>query len=317
MDTTAVETNIHWPLESAQLWDTYRVMARLIEQARELDPAVVGNHRLQTRKAKRLYTKIARKASKDVEKSKATLRPLYESLIELTLTICEWSENVRLNLEQGRKRWSELQWATAEAIANEIAHYHHLGLRVIDQASRRVLDEEDVPNDEKVFSIFEPHTELLKRGKAAKPIEFGHMTQIQQVEGKFITDYEVFEKKPIEHELLEPALESHKKLFGHYPEVVAADKGYYESMEVIERLNKKVNMVSIAKKGSRTEEEAARESDPDFRCAQRFRAGVEGTISYLKRMLGLFRCRNKGWEHYVSTVGAAIFTHNVLILAGT
>ncbi len=317
MDTTAVETNIHWPLDSAQLWDTYRVTARLIERARELDPMVVGNHRLQTRKAKRLYTTISRKASKDVEKSKETLRPLYERLIELTLRICEWSEEVRLNLERGLNDWTEDQRATAEAIANEIAHYRHLGLRVIDQTSRRVLDDENVPNDEKVFSIFEPHTELLKRGKAAKPMEFGHMIQIQQVDGKFITDYDVFEKKPIEYELLEPALKSHKKLFGHYPDVLAADKGYYEDMAAIERLNKKVNLVSIAKKGSRTEEQAERESDPEFRFAQRFRAGVEGTISYLKRMFGLFRCRNKGWEHYQSTVGAAIFTHNVLILTRT
>ncbi len=76
-------------------------------------------------------------------------------------------------------------------------------------------------------------------------------------------------------------------------------------------------MVSIAKKGSRTPEQAQRESEPDFRLAQRFRAGIEGTISFLKRMLGLFRCFNKGWEHYASTIGGAIFTHNVLILSRT
>ncbi len=86
-------------------------------------------------------------------------------------------------------------------------------------------------------------------------------------------------------------------------------------MGTIEQLGKKIDIVSIVKKGKRTEEEALRESDPDFRFAQRFRAGVEGSISCLKRILGLFRCVNKGWEHYVSTVGATIFTHNVLILA--
>jgi IS5 family transposase len=166
-----------------------------------------------------------------------------------------------------------------------------------------------------LFSIFEPHTELLKRGKAGKDVEFGHMIQIAQVDGKFITDYDVFDKKPVEHQLVTLALESHKKLFGEYPDTLAADKGYYESMAVVERLENKVEVVSIAKKGRRTSQETEREHDPLFRLAQCFRAGVEGTISFLKRMLRLARCFNKGWEHYVSTVGQTILAHNLLILA--
>jgi len=318
LDTTAVETNIHWPTDSSLLWDTYRVLARLIEQARELDPAAVGDRRLLTRKAKRLYAGISRKASKN-PKAMEALKPLYERLIQLTTGLCQWGEQVRQKLEEGcrDKRYGVLEHATAVVIAEQIAHYRQLGLRVIDQTSRRVLDEEQVPNAEKLFSIFEPHTELLKRGKAAKPVEFGHMVQIQQVATKFITDYDVFERKPVEHQLLQPALDSHKALFGQFPESLAADKGYYESMAAIEELSRSIETVSIAKKGSRTEKEALRESDPDFRFAQRFRAGVEGTISFLKRILGLFRCFNKGWPHYVSTIGAAIFTHNLLLLART
>ena len=156
---------------------------------------------------------------------------------------------------------------------------------------------------------------MLKRGKAGKPVEFGHMIQIGQVSNKFITDYAVFERKPVEHQLVQPALESHKKLFGAYPGTVAADKGYYENMPAIQALSEKIELVSIAKKGKRSEEESMREADPEFRFAQRFRAGIEGTISYLKRILALFRCFSKGWEHFASTVAATIFTHNLLILA--
>lgn len=177
------------------------------------------------------------------------------------------------------------------------------------------IDGEQIPNQEKIFSIFEPHTELLKRGKAGKPIEFGHMIQIQQVESKFITDYEVFEDKPVEYELIEPAIESHKRLFGHYPGQLATDKGYYQDMAHIEQLEQQIEVVSIAKKGKRTEEQSQREHDPLFRHAQRFRAGVEGTISFLKRVLGLVRCYSKGWEHYLATIGATIVAHNLLILA--
>jgi IS5 family transposase len=172
-----------------------------------------------------------------------------------------------------------------------------------------------VPNEEKILSLIEPHTELLVRGKAGKRIEYGHMIQIQQVSEKFITDYEVFEKKPVDYTLLDPALESHKTLFGDYPDSVTADKGYWKDKDALARVEKKVALVAIAKKGNRTAEEAERESDEAFRLAQRFRAGVEGSISFLKRVLGLCRCYNKGWSHYVATVSATVFVHNLLVLA--
>ena len=125
------------------------------------------------------------------------LRPYYERVIERTLAICDWAEQVRQDLEESYQqgRWDVHQGALAKVIANKITQYHHLGLRVIDQVSRRALDGEQVPNEEQIFSIFEPYTELLKQGKTAKPIEFGHMIQIHQVNGKFITDYEVYENK--------------------------------------------------------------------------------------------------------------------------
>ncbi len=186
---------------------------------------------------------------------------------------------------------------------------------MLDQARRRVLQGESVPNDEKLFSLFEPHTELLKRGKAGKPIEFGHMIQIQQVAEKFITDYDVYEKKPVEYTLLGPALERHRDLFGSAPFELTADKGYYESMEALHALEEDIEVVSIAKKGPRTPAETERERDPLFRHAQAFRAGVEGSISFLKRMLRLARCFNKNWEHFVATVGQTIFAHNLLVLA--
>ena len=316
LDTSAVETHIHWPSDSSLMWDTYRVLARLIEQAREIDPALVGDRRLHTRRARRLAVKISRKSSKKPA-SAESLKPLYEKLIPMVNTMMDWAQSVDDALKsRARKcRKDGVDKAMMKTLAENLHHYRCLGLRVVHQATLRVLCGEQVPNDQKLFSIFEAHTELLKRGKAGKPIEFGHMIQIGQVSSKFITDYEVFEHKPVEHQLVPPALENHKKLFGQYPETLAADKGYYENMATIESLGEKIELVSIAKKGKRSEEESMREADPEFRFAQRFRAGVEGTISYLKRILGLYRCVAKGWDHFVSTVGATIFTHNLLILA--
>ena len=316
IDTTAVETNIHWPTDSSLLWDTYRTLARYIERIREIDPGVVGDRRVLLRKAKKLQQKIARKASKNARSAEA-LEPLYIRLFGLVENILQWSDDIteRLASKIATHRYGPVEQASLELCLKDLLHFQALGKRVLDQARRRILNKESVPNDEKIFSIFEPHTELLQRGKAGKPIEFGHMIQIQQVGAKFITDYEVFEAKPVEHELIRPAVERHKQLLGQYPDQLTADKGYYESMKQITGLSKIIEVVAISKKGKRTPEETERETDPAFRHAQRFRAGVEGTISFLKRILGLFRCYSKGWEHYAATVGATILAHNLLILA--
>ena len=316
LDTTAVETNVHWPTDSSLLWDVYRVLARLLTQAREVAPACVGPQRLHLRRAKRLHLKIGRQAAR---KRTVTghLRSLYEALIARVEGICEWAETVHdaIAADGDRRRPRVHDPIRAAGLAAGLAHFRTLGLHVITQARRRVLDGEQVPHAEKLFSIFEPHTELLKRGKARQAIEFGHMVQVQQVEAKFITDYDVFATKPVEHALLAPALASHQQLFGALPDEFTADKGYYENMEALRRLEQKIPTVGIAKKGQRTPDETERERDPVFRHAQRFRAGVEGTISFLKRVLGLTRCLNKGWEQFTATVGAAVLAHNLLILA--
>jgi IS5 family transposase len=316
LDTTAVETNIHWPTDSTLLWDSYRVLARLIERAREVDADVVGSGRLHPRRAKREALAITRAAAQKGRRARSLQRP-YQRLLRRVEGVLSWAAGVAHGLGDGiaSQRYGAWTHAQAEALVEELAHFHALGERVVDQARRRVLHGESVPNDEKLFSLFEPHTELLKRGKAGQDIEFGHMIQIQQVGEKFITEYEVYEQKPIEHTLLEPALAQHRKLFGFVPSELTADKGYYESMAALRRLERTIDVVSIAKKGSRTPAETEREQDPLFRHAQAFRAGVEGSISFLKRMLRLTRCFNKSWEHFVATVGQIVFAHNLLVLA--
>ncbi len=317
LDTTLVEMNIHYPTDSSLLWDVYRVLARLIEKAREVDAEAAGARRLHRRRVKRLCHAIGRKARKAREKgrSRKGLKSLYRRLIPQVEGICGWASGVAEGLRQVSAGGDSLDVAKALALANELDRYRALGARVIDQARRRVLQGEQVPNDEKLFSIFEPHTELVKRGKARQDVEFGHMIQIQQVKEKFITDYEVFEKRPAEPTLIDPALQSHRELFGAYPKKLAADKGYYESVDTLDRLRKRIATVSIGKKGRRTVRETEVEGEPAFRHMQRFRAGVEGTISFLKRVFRLWRCFNRGWEHLVSTVGAAVFSHNLVVLA--
>ncbi len=216
LDTTAVETNIHWPTDSTLLWDSYRVLARLIERARVVDAGVVGSGRLHPRRAKREALTITRAAAQKGRRARSLKRP-YQRLIGRVEGIVSWAASVAHGLVDGieSQRYGVWAHAQAEALVEEVAHFHALGECVLDQARRRVLHGESVPNEEKLFSLFEPHTELLKRGKAGKDLEFGHMIQIQQVGEKFITAYEVYEQKPVEHTLIEPALVQHRALGAH------------------------------------------------------------------------------------------------------
>jgi len=314
LDTTAVETNIHWPTDSSLLWDSYRTLGRLIGEVREIDPEAARGRRVHLARVKKTATLIARKAQHKGRKAK-DLKPLYKRLIGSVEDICDWSTQVADCLEKKVQRARTPMLADYMAgLVEKLRHFEELSRRVIRQATERVLHERAVPNEKKLFSIFEPHTELLKRGKAGKDVEFGHMIQIQQTGEKFITDYDVFDRKPAEPPLVGLALKSHKKLFGHFPHTIAGDKGYWASDEFA-KIPDEVAIISIPKKGRRNTTEQERELDPLFRLAQAFRAGVEGSISFLKRILRLARCMNKGWKNYASTVGATVFAHNLLVLA--
>jgi IS5 family transposase len=311
VDTTACETNIHYPTDSSLLWDVHRTVGRLIKAAREFDPSLAANRRLHAKVAKRHYAAIHRAVGKNTKTAK--LKPQYRALLDLVERVLEIGDEVAAGLRRRLKR--RAPGPAAIRLLGDLEHYLALGSRVVNQTKRRVLEGEKVPNDEKLFSIFEPHTELLKRGKAGKPIEFGHMVLFAQTSEKFISDYDVYEKKPNEHTLVERILDRHARLFGTLPTTFAADKGFYESTNRLEELEKKIDVVAIGKKGKRTPEEDAREHSLAFKLGQAFRAGIEGTISFVKRCLRLHRCFNKGWKHYVATVGATVFVHNLLILA--
>ena len=309
LDTTAVETNIHYPTDSSLLVDVFGAVKRDLDKARKLGVRQLEGRRFHLDAVRKIGLRITRKSGRQGVAAKE-LKPLYKRLICLVEDILSTAGAVAECL----RGTAESSGGLSDDLAARLVEFQLLGIQVVSQSRRRVIEGESVPNDEKLFSVFEPHTELLKRGKAGKPIEFGHMVQIQQVKEKFITDYAIYDQKPFEPELLVTALDSHRSLFGVDASCLAADKGYFDQ-GTLDQLEGRIDTVSIAKKGKRTPDQLEREHDPVFRHAQRFRAGVEGTISYLKRMLGLSRCFTKGWEHFQATVGASIFTHNLLILS--
>jgi IS5 family transposase len=167
---------------------------------------------------------------------------------------------------------------------------------------------ESVPASEKVFSIFEPHTELIKRGRREKPVEFGHKVLLCQTAEKFITDYEVYEHQEADNVLTEEVIQRHRKLFGERPEVLAADKGFCPEKSKFEELAKLVGNLAIPRRLQDF-------MDKVLAHCQAFRAGIEGTISGLKRAFRWFRCFFRGFKGFARNVGLGVFCHNLIVLA--
>jgi IS5 family transposase len=198
--------------------------------------------------------------------------------------------------------------------AKELEHYIPLVKRIIDQTEKRIFEGIILPASQKVYSLFEEHTELLKRGKARKPIEFGHKVLVAQTKEKFIHHYQVLPRQRDDAQLLGFTITTYQRLFGDVPDVLAADTGFYKNMDQIENLEETIETVSIGKKGRRTPQQQARERTEAFVAGQRFRAGCEGSISVLKRVFKLGLCLFKGFKNYAASVGCAVFCHNLIVL---
>jgi IS5 family transposase len=301
-DTTVTECNIHWPTDSSLLLDTYRVIAREMSRGRWIDPLSCP-WRFHVKKIKKMEFFIARYAG---SKSKKRLRQVRRRMKELIVRV----EKVLKNAETfvaWAKRSTNLELMGIGAL---LADYLPNMRRVASVARRREFDGEKVPNDEKVFSIFEPHAELIMRGRRGRPVEFGHKVLLAQSKEKFITDYVVLEKNRGDDELLPVVLERHKEKYGRHPKTIAADKGFCPDVDTYEDLEEQVDFLGVPR---RTRDLGG----VMMGIWQQWRAGIEGSISCLKRAFRLARCCFRGFKNFASAVGSAVFCHNLRILAKT
>jgi IS5 family transposase len=311
VDTTLVETDIHYPTDSTLLWDTVRVVTRLVRQLDDLLPAGVGPFTVRTRAARRRMYEIQCMTAKERHTQQV---PTYRALIQIT-------EQVVAEARAGGARapappGDVLAGATIAALKQQIASYCALGDRVLDQTRRRVLRAEQVPADEKVYSIFEPHTDLIKRGKERKPIEFGHKVFLAESGQGLITQYRVLEGNPADQNYVTPSLERHADAFGQAPELYSADRGFFSAanLEACETAGVTCACIPQSGGGRSAEREAIEKSKP-FKQGQRFRAGIEGRISVLFRGRGMKRALVEGRERFELLVGAAVLANNLMVIA--
>ena len=167
----------------------------------------------------------------------------------------------------------------------------------------------------KIVSLFEPDTEIIRKGKAGKPTEFGKMVKIQEAENQIVTHYQVYDRRPSDSELLMPSLDAHQKQFGRVPRLLAADAGFFSMRNEAEAHGRGVKRVAVPNLSTKSAERKALQHKRWFRNALKWRTGCEGRISLLKRRHGLDRCRYKGTEGMKRWVGLGVIADNLINIA--
>ncbi|MGB6067666.1 MAG: ISNCY family transposase [Desulfomonilaceae bacterium] len=312
VDTTVVETDVHFPTDATLLWDTVRTVTRLVKDLHEILPSGVQSFTNRTRSARRRMQALERMTA---QQRHTQQEPQYRELLRITEQVLADARRVVQNAARV-KRIDVVARAVADQLCQQIREYCELGERVIDQTRRRVIDGEQVPAEEKVYSIFEPHTDLIKRGKQRKPVEFGHKVFLAESAQGLITDYEVLEGNPADTGRVQASLDRHQQIFQHPPELYAGDRGFYSAENEKDCEQAGVSEVCIPQRGGqRTAEREALEHSRAFKKGQRFRVGIEGRISVLFRGRGMKRCRARGRERFEVLVGAAVLANNLLRIA--
>ncbi len=315
VDTTAVETNIHYPTDSALIGDGVRVLSRLLRRAKGvLGEAAAGlgqAFRSRVRTVRTLSQQLHRIARRKGDEGRAALKAAYAKLIATAQRTGAQATRVLGALKQAGA-------TKARRLAERVEQFLPRLERGIGQATRRVLQGESVPAREKLLSLFEPHTQVIPRFKAGKPVEFGRKIRLDEVEGGIITGYAILDQGGGQDQpYLKDSLEAHRRQFGRAPDLLTADRGMASAEN--ERLAKEagVKQVALPRVGKAPPERKALERGRRFRRGYRFGAGIEGRIHVLRRDYGRDRCRDHGAAGMGRWVGWGIVTHNLAQIART
>ena len=298
MDTTVIETNISYPVDARLLWDSIRVLTKSMEDCLTVIPELKFNFAKRTRRSKKLcYAIVMTKGPQADTRRKKLYRELLKVANEVVNMATACREQV-ITSTHGKF----LTYSTA------LDRYLPLAGKVIDQCERRVLKGETVPSSEKIVSIFEEHTDIIKRGKSQSPTEFGHKVLFVTGKSGLISHYETFRGNPSDSGMVTEVLSSHYTQYGKVPYSLAGDRRFFSADNEQMAYSSGVRKVCISKPGYRSKARKELERERWFKNLKRFRAGIEGIISTLMRNFGLSRCLWRGWEAFKSYVGLSVVT---------
>ena len=307
VDTTVVESNIHYPTDSSLLNDGARVLTRTMQKIEQkaggLKKKIRNRMRSVTKRVIAIAHALRHKGLEGEEKRKAE----YGQLLRTTRQIL--NDSKRVLAEVGtlpRRRKTKVR-----RLREQLAIMARRVRSVVRQTKSRIFEGvTKLPG--KLVSLFEPHTEIIRKGKAGKPNEFGKLVQVQEAENQIVTHYEVFDERPSDQRLLVAAVEIHQQKLGRVPRLVAADAGFYSrtNEEAVQQIG--VEYISIPNRSSRSEERRKLQKRRWFKSGQKWRTGCEGRISVLKRRHVLARCRYHGMDGMRRWVGLGVIADNLI-----
>lgn len=304
IDSTVSETNIHPPSDSALLNDCVCVLTRLMVAVREL--GVEGlKFSNRTRRAKRRWLGIHR------ARGKRQRRRLYRDLVNVTQEVFSAATGV-LKAALAHEPVSMEQITRLQSLIVDLERYLPLTERVVDQTRRRVFDGEAVPAAEKLVSIFEEHTDIIV--KAPRKTQYGHKVTLTGGASSMILDCVISKGNPADSSEAVTMIGRQIEIYGRPPRQVAFDGGYTSQANLFSIKGKGVQDVVFHKKRGLQISEMAK-SAWVFKKLKNFRAGIEGCISFLKRVFGMSRCTWRSWESFHAYTWASVVSFNLLVMA--
>jgi transposase, IS5 family len=306
VDTTVVETNIHYPTDSSLLGDGTRVLTRTMKKIELKAGGLKRKVRDRMRSVRKRVLAIALSTRHLGPEGEARRKKQYRELLSLTRKTVNQAQRILEEVKEGpRPRRIPLR-SLVETLATMTGRVQ----QVVKQTKLRIFA--GVTKQEKIVSVFEPHTEIIRKGKASKPTEFGKLVKIQESENQIISHFEVFAERPSDRQLMVPAIEVHQRRFGRIPAWVAADAGFHSQQNEKTAGALGVRWWSVPNQKTKSAERRRLYRQRWFRRGQRWRTGCEGRISALKRRHGMRRCLYRGFHGMQRWVGLSVIADNVI-----
>ena len=296
VDSTVTSALIHEPSDSSLLWDAVRVMVRLLQHADVLGSAIPTWHD---------HRRAAKTRARAIEYTRGRPKRVkhYRELLRITRTTLGYLQQAAEQLTLAAGPAVELWQAT-------VLHYRPLFERIIAQTERRVLAGNPVPAGEKLVSLFEPHADIIVKGR--RDVDYGHKLNLTTGRSGLILDLVIEAGNPADSERLLPMLERHIAFYGEAPRQAAADGGYASRANLSGAKARGVRDMAFHKKAGLRIEDMVR-SRWVYRKLRNFRAGIEAAISSLKRAYGLARCTWRGLDHFKTYVWSSVVAYNLVL----
>jgi IS5 family transposase len=315
VDTTVVETNVHYPTDSSLLGDGVRVLIRTMKNIGKIAGEAGAKLCDRSRSVKLRVLEIGRAARSKAKQSRERLKSAYGTLLKATSRVVGQAKRFSREIASGTKRAKNvLKQLALEGLREQLDTMVPLVKQVMKQTRSRIF-RGDTHAEGKILSLFEPSTEIIRKGKAGKPNEFGKMVKLQEAEDQIIIDYEVYDRRPSDSDLLIAAIDTHRTMLGRTPHLVAADAAFYSAKNEAAAKAQGVKRVCIPNRSTKSPERKREQRKRWFRNGQRWRTGCEGRISVTKRRHGLNRCRYKGDDGMRRWVGLGTIADNIINIA--